>query len=297
MERSRRVTDLWNYLPAFRAVAEVEHLPTAGELQHVSPSALSRTIKLLEEDLGVPLFTRVGRRIELNAAGQALLAAVRLAMRTVDEGIRAAAEGGELEPVRLSCPGPLVPSFVLPSVPTLEEELGVRLCITPMASGRVADALHRGELDLALLDDAVYDPQLTLRPVLRLPHDVFVRPGHPLASQGRLRAADLDAVRFVAPPADEAGHTPDAWPDARRRHIGLRVSQMQIGLDAVLRSDDAIVVPRVVGEAFGLRRLRVWFALPSTELVLAHRSALPRGGPPSAAERVAEVLLRELTEG
>ncbi len=58
MERLRRVASFWNWLPAFRAVAETEHLPTAAEALFVSPSALSRAIRLLEKDVGQPLFRR-----------------------------------------------------------------------------------------------------------------------------------------------------------------------------------------------------------------------------------------------
>ena len=47
---SERVSRIWNWLPVFRAVAETEHLPTASELLYVTPSALSRTIRLLEKD-------------------------------------------------------------------------------------------------------------------------------------------------------------------------------------------------------------------------------------------------------
>src|SRR5688572_4700021 len=89
VERLRRLATLWNYLPGFRAVAESQHLPTASHLLFVSPSALSRTIRLLEEDLGRSLFDRVGRNIELNAAGRRLLSGVRDAMRLVDEVLAA----------------------------------------------------------------------------------------------------------------------------------------------------------------------------------------------------------------
>ena len=43
-----RLLELWSWLPAFRFVAETEHLPTASDLLYTSPSALSRTVKQLE---------------------------------------------------------------------------------------------------------------------------------------------------------------------------------------------------------------------------------------------------------
>jgi hypothetical protein len=44
--RLRRVAQLWNWLPGFRAVAEHEHVHKAAHTLGISPSALSRTVKL-----------------------------------------------------------------------------------------------------------------------------------------------------------------------------------------------------------------------------------------------------------
>jgi DNA-binding transcriptional LysR family regulator len=78
---------LWPWIPTFRAVAEREHLSQAARALGVSPSAVSRTIGLLEQEVGQPLFARVGRRVELNAAGRHLLLAVRSATREVEEAL------------------------------------------------------------------------------------------------------------------------------------------------------------------------------------------------------------------
>ncbi len=86
-DRARRLRDFWDYLPAFRAIAEAEHLPTAARAIGLSPPALSRTLRLLEHQLGHPLFDRVGRALRLNAAGRELMVAVRGAMRTLDDGV------------------------------------------------------------------------------------------------------------------------------------------------------------------------------------------------------------------
>ena len=95
MERARRIVQFWNWLPAFRAVAETQHLPSAASQLGVSPQALSRTIKLLEEELDADLFHRVGRQLRLSDAGEELLSSVRDAMRRVDDGL------GRIEPGEL----------------------------------------------------------------------------------------------------------------------------------------------------------------------------------------------------
>jgi LysR family transcriptional regulator, glycine cleavage system transcriptional activator len=96
-------------LPAFRAVARTGNLRVAAEQLKLTHSAVSQQIKLLEEQLGFTLFDRHGRRIVLNAAGQALQRAVEPALDRLDEGMRAAAAlaAGTAQRVRLT----LLPSF------------------------------------------------------------------------------------------------------------------------------------------------------------------------------------------
>ena len=78
-------------LQAFRAVAEVQNLRAASEVLHLTHSAVSQQIRGLEEQLGFALFERRGRRIVLNAAGEALLRSVEPALAQLDDGVQAAA--------------------------------------------------------------------------------------------------------------------------------------------------------------------------------------------------------------
>ena len=96
-------------LPAFRAVARSENLREAAEQLHLTPSAISQQIKLLEDQVGFPLFDRRGRRVVLNAAGEALQRAVEPALDRLDEGLRAAAAlaAGTTQRIRVT----LLPSF------------------------------------------------------------------------------------------------------------------------------------------------------------------------------------------
>jgi LysR family glycine cleavage system transcriptional activator len=98
-----------NTLPAFRTVARLQNLRAAAEALHLTHSAVSQQIRHLEEQLGVPLFERHGRRIALNAAGAALLRAVEPALDLLDEGVRMATASAAGQPQRLRLT--LVPSF------------------------------------------------------------------------------------------------------------------------------------------------------------------------------------------
>lgn len=96
-------------LPAFSAVARLQNLRAAADELHLTHSAISQQIKLLEAQLGFELFDRRGRRVVLNAAGAALQRATDAALARIDEGVRSAAvaAAGAAQRIRLT----MVPSF------------------------------------------------------------------------------------------------------------------------------------------------------------------------------------------
>ena len=71
-------------LPAFCAVARLGHLRAAAEQLHLTHSAVSQQIRLLEEQLGFALFDRRGRRLVLNPAGHTLLHAAEAALAQLE---------------------------------------------------------------------------------------------------------------------------------------------------------------------------------------------------------------------
>lgn len=96
-------------LPTFRAVAQTQNLRAAAEVLHLTHSAVSQQIRGLEDQLGFALFDRRGRRVVLNAAGQALLRSVEPALAQLDDGVQAAAAAASGEAQRLRVT--LLPSF------------------------------------------------------------------------------------------------------------------------------------------------------------------------------------------
>ena len=122
MDRLRNIANLWNWLPAFRAVAETGNVRRAAERLHVSPSALSRTVRLLEDEIGKPLFDRVGRTLRLNDAGEQLLAAVRDSMRRIDDAKLQIDTRVLAGPVTMRAPGTVTLAFLVPVVHTLGAE-------------------------------------------------------------------------------------------------------------------------------------------------------------------------------
>ena len=80
-----------NTLPAFREVAQRLNLRAAADALHLTHSAVSQQIRVLEEQLGFPVFERRGRRVVLNPAGEVLLRSVQAALAQIDDGVQTAA--------------------------------------------------------------------------------------------------------------------------------------------------------------------------------------------------------------
>lgn len=72
----------------FKAVAQMEHMSKAAEKLHITQPALSKAIALLEEEVGGPLFARVGRKIELNENGKTFYRYAEKALASIDDGVR-----------------------------------------------------------------------------------------------------------------------------------------------------------------------------------------------------------------
>lgn len=73
-------------LKYFQTVARYEHVTRAAEELHIPQPALSKTISILEKELGVLLFDRRGKYIHLNQYGRAFLKRVELALTAIEDG-------------------------------------------------------------------------------------------------------------------------------------------------------------------------------------------------------------------
>jgi DNA-binding transcriptional LysR family regulator len=271
---SRRVSQVWNWLPAFRAVAEVEHLPTASKDVNLSPSALSRSVRLLEVDLGVELFAREGRQLELTTAGRRLLGATRSAMRTVEsavDGILSSESAGE---VHISAPGPYCSVFVLPALRRLRAEypaLVAHLC--SVAPSQREHLLVDGGLDIAIADAADARPELRVTKLGELGYSVYASDAHPLTLQMDVSIDELLQHPFVGPPRDLSDH----WPPHLQRHVAMVVEQLHVAVQACAVDGLLAILPDVVAREYrgdgALVRLPVDIVPPQPLYAISRRAA------------------------
>lgn len=272
MKHLQDLTAYWNWLPAFRVVAETEHLPTAAQHLHLTPSALSRSVKLLEEAIGEPLFERRGRRLVLLSAGAHLLDAVRLSMRTVHEGVQTVQTRQYSGPIRIFAPAPLNTTIILPAIKRLlHEQPMLEPSLNAATTSTIQRDLLQGHIDLALADQPCPTKEIVSTRLTSLSHHVHCATDHPLthvpADELEARIADTP---FVAPTMTPDGQTPDAWPSHKPRIISLRVAQMFVALEAVRAGDHIAIFPDIVAKGHGLTRLNHPHHI-HTDLFLLHR--------------------------
>lgn len=206
------------------AVAEERNFTRAAERCFVVQSALSHQIKALERELGITLFARSSRRVELTAAGEAFVAAARLSL---DAAARAVADASAATgDIRGTLTIGVIPTVTRLDVPAVLAEFhrahpAVAIRLTGGSSDRFVSAIAAGRMDAAVLGLAdATPPQGVATRVLARERLVAVVPAdHALAGRRRLRLRDLADERFVDFPAGTPGR---AQSDLAFQAAGLR---------------------------------------------------------------------------
>lgn len=181
----------------FVAVAEERHMGRAAERLHLSQPPLSRQIQSLERELGVALFIRTARGVDLTDAGQALLQDARaIRLLAAQAGERAQRVGkGELGTLDVGVFG----SSLLNVVPRLlarfserHPEVDVNIVLHNAHKRQQIDALRQRRILIAFDRFLPDDPDLTIEVVTEEPLLVALNAAHPLAAN---RTIDMDQLR------------------------------------------------------------------------------------------------------
>jgi LysR family hca operon transcriptional activator len=224
------------HLRYFIAVAEEGSLTLAAEKRlHTAQPSLSRQIRDLEYEVGVPLLARSVHGIELTAAGKVFLDHARLALTQADAAIEAARRAGRPEKSRFAL-GFLTGQEIdwLPeAMRVLRDELStIDVSVTSDFSPVLAEGLTRGNLDLAFMrreggsSDLIYKTVIEEALVAVLPSD------HRLAKLDRIELARLEGAPFI--------NVSDTAPELRKVIDGyIRASGLPI---AVAHEADNIVM-------------------------------------------------------
>jgi DNA-binding transcriptional LysR family regulator len=187
-------------LEIIRAIAETGSFTAAGEKLHVSQSAISRQILILEDELGEPVFHRIGRRIRITAAGESLLQLSHRVFRDLQDTVSVISDTREALRGSIGLVGGMtVCLYVFPrllaEVRRIHPSLDMR--VTVGSTQRSIEMLRTGAGDLGLLTLPIEASDLVSVPLLQEELLLVTYPSHPLAAQKQIVPADLDKQPFV----------------------------------------------------------------------------------------------------
>jgi len=231
--------DLWQ-LRYFLAVADHLHFGRAAAALHISQPPLSRAIRGLEKRLGVQLFARSRRRVELTAEGARLLGEVRRLIGQLERSVQEVRGMARGEEGRLRIGFVSLADFgVLPQL-LKSFKAGrprVALALREMLSPEQAAALAAGELDFGFLLPPVSGAEDLEHIVVQRERFVAALPArHRLASaKGKLAVSALAGEPFVMVPRDIAPGLYDIVTGlAARAGISFNVAQEAIQMQTVV---------------------------------------------------------------
>lgn len=189
------------HLQHFLAVAEEQNFTRAAQRVHIVQSALSTSIRALEDELRSKLFVRGARQVRLTPAGRAFLATAREALRVIDAGRETIADIEGLRSGSLSL-GTVhsLPAFLdLPSLIARFHALnpGIEVRLRQGDAAGLLEQLQNGRLDLAFLP--LLDPPDDIATAVIACEDMVVAttPSHPLAGRQGVPLRELLDYPFV----------------------------------------------------------------------------------------------------
>jgi DNA-binding transcriptional LysR family regulator len=254
-------------LKVFVAVGERQHLTQAARDLNLAQSAASHAISALEEEFQVKLFDRVGRRIELTAAGRLLLDEARAILARTATAKLKMTELGDVQRGTLHVhASQTIASYWLPRhLMTYRRRYPLVEIHTAIGNtDDVVRALDDGSTELGFIEGTTDDPAIVLHQVARDQLVLVVSVDHPWAKRRDIAAADFRDTEWVV---REVGSGTRAQFEAALESSGLHLGDLKVALE--LPSNEAVRAAVEAGPAATVISASV--AAPSIEAGLLVR--------------------------
>lgn len=182
-------------LKAFLAIAEAKTFTAGARRVNVTQAAISMQIRQLEDEVGLPLFTRTPRRVIMTEAGEHLLERARKILREHDSALAEIAELGGAEHGRLRI-GSASAMFTTQQLPAILHGLrksfaNSALSVSSGTSQTLVDKIMHGEVDIAFVSMPVENSSITTDLLFSDEIVAIAHPDHPMANERFISAAAL----------------------------------------------------------------------------------------------------------
>ncbi|MBP3087808.1 LysR family transcriptional regulator [Corynebacterium sp. sy017] len=192
------------------AVAEEKSFTRAAQRCFVVQSALSHQIKAVEQEIGIALFARSSRRVELTTAGAVFVEYARESLAAAERAYLGAlaAEGQVQGRLRIG----VIPTVTAVDIPGVLAQFHrdypqVKIELRSGGSEQFIEDIHAHHLDIAFLGLAenAQPSRVDFRELSRESLVAVVSPDHPLREEKKISLADIASERFVDFPMNSAG--------------------------------------------------------------------------------------------
>ncbi|MGB5605396.1 MAG: LysR substrate-binding domain-containing protein [Gammaproteobacteria bacterium] len=182
------------------AVAETRHFGRAAERCFVSQPTLSGQIKKLEQELGVAVFERTNRSVEITPVGADIVAHARQMMEQAEviQQLARAHQDPLAGPLRIGAIPTLSP-YLMPMIlaPLQQQFPQLRLILSEELTDTLLVRLHNHEIDAALLATPVEEPDLDSLPLFKEPFWVAFPRKHAFYAKDRISLRDLNKEKLL----------------------------------------------------------------------------------------------------
>jgi DNA-binding transcriptional LysR family regulator len=232
-------------LEMFRTVAEEGSFTRAAQRLHVSQSAISRQVKLLEEELGGLLLHRGARRVTLTHPGELLLRMAGRVQQDMQEVVSQISDTHDLRRGTLTLAGGMtVCMYILPRLLKKYRSLykQVDLRVASGSSEEILRMLRSHEVDLALMTLPLVAKDLEVLPALKEEMVVVTAPGHPLSRKRAVEPAQLG--RFPLIVYEPGSNT--------RKVIDQFFLEQRIPMEVAMETENVEIIKAMVAAGLGI---------------------------------------------
>ncbi len=188
------------HLQILRLFSQSLSVTETARLAHVSQPAVSQALKELESHFNLPLFTRVGGRLQLTAEGSAILENVETlfdqvaALRQTASRLR----GERNNTVSIVSVYSIVSRILADAIMNINQKArGVRIKLDAYSSREVVSHVKNGNAEIGFAFLPIDESDLVVEPLLTTSITCLMSVHHRLATQKRLSAADLVSERLI----------------------------------------------------------------------------------------------------